>query len=251
KAAHRIRRSAEERRYSRPRMDVTDETFEREVLERSHELPVVVDFWAEWCGPCRLLGPVLEREARARDGAIVLAKVDVDANGDLARRYHIRGIPAVKAFRKGEVVREFVGALPPAQVAEFLDGLTGPTAAERLIDDLDASGELADVVDALRRDDFERALDLLLEAIVAADGERRQRLVAQTVALFDQLGQEHPLAVRYRRRLAATLCRAREPAPDRRERRGRDLNPRPAERRVTVFETAAFDRSATPPAGAS
>src|SRR5581483_2461027 len=176
-----------------------------DVLERSHEVPVVVDFWAEWCGPCRILGPVLEREAQERGGAVVLAKVDVDANGELARRYEIRGIPAVKAFRNGEVVREFVGALPPARVAEFLDELTGPTAAERLIAELEPAGELPEVVEALRRGDYERALELLLEAIAAANGAERERLVSLTVALFGQLGQEHPLALRYRRRLAASL----------------------------------------------
>jgi putative thioredoxin len=186
-------------------MDVTTETFERDVLERSRELPVVVDYWAEWCGPCRMLGPVLEREAEARDGELVLAKVDVDSNQELAARYGIQGIPAVKAFRDGRVVAEFVGARPPAAVAEFLDGLTGPSASERLIAELQAAGELPEVVSALQEGDDERALELLLEAITAAEGERRERLLELTVGLFGELGDEHPLTMRYRRRLAASL----------------------------------------------
>jgi len=190
---------------SAPEMDVTVETFQNDVIERSRELPVVVDFWAAWCGPCRVLGPVLEREAEARAGELELAKVDVDANQELAVRFGIQGIPAVKAFRDGEVVAEFVGAQPPAAVAEFLDGLTGPSAAETLVAELRASGELPDVVAALERDDHERALELLVAAVAAAEGEHREQLLALTVAVFGDLGVEHPLTVRFRRQLAATL----------------------------------------------
>ena len=85
-------------------IDVTDATFQAEVLDRSHQVPVVVDFWAEWCGPCRMLGPVIERAADARQGKVVLAKLDTDANQQTAAAYRIQGIPAVKAFRDGRVV---------------------------------------------------------------------------------------------------------------------------------------------------
>jgi len=102
-------------------MDVTTTTFHRDVIERSHELPVVVDFWAAWCGPCRMLGPVIETEVAKRTGRIELAKVDVDAEQMIAAQYGIQSIPTVAVFRDGKPVGGFVGAHPAAAIASFLD----------------------------------------------------------------------------------------------------------------------------------
>ncbi len=104
-------------------LDVTEADFEYEVIAHSENVPVVVDFWAEWCGPCKVLGPILERLAEEAGGSFRLAKVDVDQNPNLAIRYNVRGIPAVKAFQNGQVVSEFVGAQPEPKIREFLSNI--------------------------------------------------------------------------------------------------------------------------------
>lgn len=185
-------------------MDVTEQTFEQEVLDASQEGPVVVDFWAPWCGPCHALAPVLEREVAERPG-MTLVKVNVDENQGLSQSYGISGIPAVKAFRNGAVVSEFVGAQPPLVVGQFLDALTGPSPLDRVLAELRESGAFPEVVPALERGDHELALRVLLEEVDHAEGERRDRIRELMVLLFEELGQEHPLSQRYRRKLAAAL----------------------------------------------
>jgi putative thioredoxin len=186
-------------------MDVTEQTFEQDVIQRSRDTPVIVDFWAAWCGPCHALAPILDAEIERRDGAVALAKVDVDANQGLAATYRVQGIPAVKGFRDGRVVAEFVGAQPPVRVAAFVDELLAPPRIDGLVDELRSSREYPDILAALEADDSERALRLILDRIRDSSSEERTRLREIAVAIFDDLGQDDPVAVTYRRQLATAL----------------------------------------------
>src|SRR6476646_3122316 len=175
-------------------VDVTEASFEQEVLERSKQVPVVVDFWAEWCGPCKQLSPALEKAEAARGGKVVLAKVDVDANQRLAAAFQVQGIPAVKAFRDAKVVDEFVGALPPAKVEAFFDGLA-PSRADELLEagdelSLREAAELepgrADLAVALAKARLERGAEAeALEAVAAHENDFAAAGIAARVRLAE------------------------------------------------------------------
>jgi len=173
-------------------VDVTEASFQAEVLDRSRHLPVVVDFWAEWCGPCKALSPALEKAEASRAGKVVLAKVDVDSNQRLAAQFQVQGIPAVKAFRDGAIADEFVGALPPAKVEAFFDSLA-PSRADELLaagDELSLreAAELepgrADLAVALAKARLERgADDEALEAVENHVGDFAASGIAARVRL--------------------------------------------------------------------
>ena len=244
-------------------MDVTEATFDAEVIERSREVPVVVDFCAAWCGPCRQLTPILEQAVERRDGAVVLAKVDIDSNPNLAQQYRVMSIPLVKGFRDGQAAAEFVGLQPPAAIEAFLDRLV-PSETDRLVGEGDEaslreaverepghvgarvalarllldegrSGEVSEVLEpvafdqgaaallsrvrlaavdqpdvqaglaALERGQTEQGLAHLIDAVRVADPELRDDLRQALLGVFAELGEHHPLSVRFRRRLAQAL----------------------------------------------
>ena len=240
-------------------LDVTDADFEQRVVERSSELPVLVDFWADWCQPCHMLAPVIEKAVAAHGDRVELVKLDVDRNQETAARFGVRGLPTVKAFRDGRVVTEFTGAQPPAVVERFVDDLV-PSPADELAEgeDEDALRRALELDPGhpparrrlgrllLARGDSDGALDLLedltgdfvaeglaararlmgdpeldaafdawdggdparaLELLEAAlgDPERRDLVRRVMVAIFTELGAEHPLAREHRRRLSAAL----------------------------------------------
>jgi putative thioredoxin len=150
---------------------VTDADFQQRVLDRSSEVPVLVDFWADWCRPCHMLAPVIERAVDAQAGKVELAKLDTDSNQATAARYGIRGLPTVKAFRNGEVVDEFTGAQPPAMVERFVAGLV-PSEADELVE----SGDEQSLRRALEADSDHGVARRELARVLIARGETDEAL---------------------------------------------------------------------------
>jgi putative thioredoxin len=182
-------------------VDVTEATFQEEVLDRSFQVPVVLDLWAEWCGPCKQLSPVLERLATEGGGSWVLAKIDVDANPALAQALRVQGIPAVKAVWQGQLVAEFTGAIPEEEARRFVTELVQVTTGGAVPGDVDDGEQPLDdprldaAEDALERGDL-AAAEAAYQAILAEDPEHPDAALAlRQVQLFRRAEEAGPDAV--------------------------------------------------------
>lgn len=151
-------------------IDVTDATFQREVIDRSKTTPVVVDLWATWCGPCKTLGPILEKVVKATGGKVVLAKIDVDKSPGVARAFQVQSIPAVYAMKDGQVVDGFMGALPEHAVKEFV-GKLAPGADAVDVDTLLARGDEASLREALKMEPTNENVVLALAVLLLQKNE--------------------------------------------------------------------------------
>ena len=162
-------------------VDVTDATFETAVVRRSETVPVVVDLWAEWCGPCKQLGPILEKVIAETGGAVELAKVDVDANPAVSQAFQVQSIPAVYAMKDGQVVDGFMGAQGEAQVREFVQRLV-PTAEQSEVEQLLEIGDVASLNRAYELEPDNSAVLTALAGRLIEEGQTDQGL-----ALLDKI----------------------------------------------------------------
>lgn len=165
-------------------IDVTDATFPVDVVERSKQVPVVVDLWAEWCGPCKSLGPILEKVIDETGGKVVLAKVDIDANRQTADAFQVQSIPAVYALKDGKVVNGFVGAQPEASVREFVASLL-PTEAEESLADLLAAGDEVSLRKVLDAEPGHEQAVVALALLLVAKGDDDSK--AEALALLARI----------------------------------------------------------------
>jgi len=160
-------------------MDVTDETFQEAVLDRSATVPVIVDLWAPWCGPCKTLGPMIEKAVADTGGAVELAKVNVDDNPAVSQAFNVQSIPAVFALSQGQVVDQFIGAIPEAQITAFVQRLApAPSEADTLV----ATGDEASLRKALELEPDHPAATEGLARILIGRGEP-----AEALALLQRL----------------------------------------------------------------
>ncbi len=186
--------------------DVTEETFEAEVIARSAERTVLVDFWADWCQPCHALAPVIEAAVNDRGDAVVLVKVDVDANPGLCRdvlRQRDSGCQGLS--RRDASWPQFTGARSRPALEVFLDDLLAPPRVDCSSRSSERQASFPTLSPHSMRGDVDAALRLIVEAVPTADAAGRERLRDVAVALFDRLGADDPLTSTYRRRLAAAL----------------------------------------------
>ena len=158
-----------------PAIDVTDVTFQSEVIDRSMQTPVIVDLWAEWCGPCRTIGPILERVTEATDGKVVLAKVNVDENPGVSQAFQVQSIPAVYALKDGQVIDGFVGAYPEHVIEQFVQSLL-PTEEDLQVSQLLALGDETSLRAALELEPANEDVIVALSELLVEDGRAEEAL---------------------------------------------------------------------------